>query len=258
MDWVNVQSWAGGTGKGGGGGGPFTITAAAGTGGTINPSGAVSVNKGANQSFTITPNSGFTISGVTVDGASQGAITSYTFSNVQANHTISASFQSSGGGGPFTITATAGTGGTINPSGAVSVNKGANQSFTITPNSGFTVSDVMVDGASQGAITSYTFSNVQANHTIGATFRSSGGGGPAAPTFSHSGGTYSGEVHVRITDDTSGASIYYTTDGSTPTQSSKPVPSHTIRLKSNTTLKAVAIVNGVASPVTSATYKIKD
>jgi hypothetical protein len=173
MDWVNVQSWAGGS-AGGGGPTSFTITASASSGGSISPSGGVVVNKGANQTFTITPNAGFSVSSVTVDGANQGAITSYTFSNVQANHTISAAFSSTTTN--FTITASAGSGGSISPSGGVVVAKGANQSFSITANSGFSVSSVTVDGANQGAITSYTFSNVQANHTISAAFQSSGGG----------------------------------------------------------------------------------
>jgi len=168
FDWVNVQSWSGGTPPGSN---PttFTITASAGANGSISPSGGVVVNQGANQSFTITPNSGYNVSSVTVDGSSQGAITSYTFSNVQANHTISAAFQAVTT--TFTITASAGANGSISPSGGVVVNQGANQSFTITPNSGYNVSSVTVDGAGQGAITSYTFSNVQANHTISATFQ---------------------------------------------------------------------------------------
>ncbi len=63
-------------------------TASAGTGGTISPTGAVSVDYGANQPFTITANTGYSISNVTVDGVSQGAISSYTFNNVTAAHTI--------------------------------------------------------------------------------------------------------------------------------------------------------------------------
>jgi hypothetical protein len=189
MDWVNIQSWAGGT-TGGGGGNHFTITASAGSGGSISPTGNVVVNQGANQSFTITPNSGFSISSVTVDGANQGAISSYTFSNVQANHTISATFQQQVT--QFTITASAGSGGSISPSGNVLVNQGANQTFTITANSGFSISSVTVDGANQGAISSYTFSNVQANHTISAAFSqnttqftitaSAGSGGSISPS----------------------------------------------------------------------------
>jgi hypothetical protein len=94
-----------------------------------------------------------------------GVVTSYTFSNVTANHTISASFVAT-----YIITSTAGSNGGITPSGAVTVNSGSNQTFTITPNSGFVVAGVLVDGASVGVITSYTFSNVTANHTISASF----------------------------------------------------------------------------------------
>jgi len=93
FDWVNVQSWSGGTAGGGGGTTTsYTITASAGSNGSISPLGSVRVNKGASQSFSITPNSGYKVSGVTVDGSSVGAVASYTFSNVQANHSISATF----------------------------------------------------------------------------------------------------------------------------------------------------------------------
>ncbi len=47
---------------------------------------------------------------------------------------------------------------------------GGNQTFTITPNTGYRVVNVLVDGASVGAVTAYTFNNVTANHTISATF----------------------------------------------------------------------------------------
>ncbi len=70
----------------------LTITASAGTGGSISPSGAITVNYGANQVFTITPSTGYHVAAVLVDSASVGAVTSYTFSNVTTDHTISASF----------------------------------------------------------------------------------------------------------------------------------------------------------------------
>ena len=101
-----------------------------------------------------------------MDGVSVGAMTSYTFTNVTANHTISATFVINA----YTITASAGANGSISPSGAVAVNHGANQTFTVTPNTGYHIEDVKVDGSSVGAVTSYTFTNVTANHTISATF----------------------------------------------------------------------------------------
>src|SRR5204863_203955 len=143
-----------------------TITASAGAGGSISPNGAVSVNCGSNQSFTITPDACYDIADVLVDGSSVGAVSSYTFSNVTASHTIAASFTIR----VETISASAGLHGSISPSGAVAVNCGSNQSFTITPEACYDIADVLVDGSSVGAVTSYTFSSVTANHTIAASF----------------------------------------------------------------------------------------
>jgi hypothetical protein len=70
----------------------------------------------------------------------------------------------------YIITATAGANGTISPSGSVAEYEGGNRTFTITPNSNYHVADVIVDGGSVGAVTSYTFTNVTANHTISASF----------------------------------------------------------------------------------------
>jgi len=219
----------------------YTITATAGANGSITPSGAVAVNSSANQTFTITPNNGYRINTLTVDGSAvTPPVASYTFSNVTANHTIAASFaidtftvnaSVSGGHGavapaaqtvnygasatinitpdtgyhiasitdnsgpvtianPFvisnvtaghsvvvtfaidtyTITASAGANGSISPSGAVAVSSSANQTFTITPSTGYHIADVLVDGSSMGTVASYTFSNVTANHTIAASF----------------------------------------------------------------------------------------
>jgi hypothetical protein len=68
------------------------------------------------------------------------------------------------------ITASASTGGSISPSGAVTVNEGADQTFGISPDSGYHITDVIVDGVSQGVITSYTFTSVETEHTITASF----------------------------------------------------------------------------------------
>jgi|WetSurMetagenome_2_1015567.scaffolds.fasta_scaffold00011_28 hypothetical protein len=283
----------------------YAITSSAGAGGTISPSGIVSVSDGGSQSYTITPASYYQISDVLVDGVSVGVVSSYTFTNVKANHTITATFsalpnialnktatsqsvdganvasrandsdgtnasfwatypyprwwmvdlgdnyditsliirnyvwnsryylynieasldginytriaqktninQATDAGDNYTvsttarylrvnmtynsantgvhitdfrvygvlntvipkvyaITGSAGAGGTISPSGIVSVSDGGSQSYTITPASYYQVSDVLVDGVSVGAVTAYTFTNVKANHTITATF----------------------------------------------------------------------------------------
>ncbi len=144
----------------------YTITATAGPNGSIAPSGSVTVFQGQDQSFTITANAGYRIGDVKVDGVSVGTPASYTFTNVTTNHTIDAQFVLD----VYDIVATAGPGGTIAPPGTTSVPSGGSQSYTITPNAGFTILDVKVDGVSQGPIASYTFTNVLMNHTIDATF----------------------------------------------------------------------------------------
>ena len=77
------------------------------------------------------------------------------------------------------MTASAGANGAISPSGAVAVNSGASQAFTITPDAGYHVADLLVDGGSVGALTSYTFTNVTANHIIAASFAAN----PAVPAM---------------------------------------------------------------------------
>ena len=220
----------------------YTITASAGNGGTITPAGNVNVNCGESKAFAIAANNGYRILDVTVDGQSVGAVESYTFSNVDANHSISATFiavlnieinadaeggsvsptgtQTLDAGESFTftvtpepcyaigtvtvngtavtldannsytinnvttnqninvtfnqlsyiITASAGNGGTITPSGDVNVNCGESMAFTISANEGYMISDVLVDGQSVGSQSTYTFTNVTENHTISATF----------------------------------------------------------------------------------------
>ena len=87
---------------------------------------------------------------------------------------VTAQHTSSGGGGggvtAYTIEATAGGNGSISPSGKTAVVSGEDATFVITPDSGYQVADVLVDGKSVGAVRSYTFENVKANHTISVTF----------------------------------------------------------------------------------------
>ena len=84
-----------------------------------------------------------------------------------------------GGGGSgysyYTIKATAGTGGSISPSGNVSVREGRDQTFTITPDKGYAVANVKIDGKSIGAVKSYTFENVSRTHTIEVIFMKANG-----------------------------------------------------------------------------------
>ena len=106
----------------------------------------------------------------------------------------------------YTIAASAGAHGSIDPDGDVIVTEGNDQSFSITPDAGYAIADVLVDSSSVGAVTSYTFSAVQADHSIEATFEEipSGeysltvnvvGGGSVTPQ----GGTYAADTVVQLT-----------------------------------------------------------
>src|SRR3989344_8859806 len=160
----------------------YTITANAGENGAVSPSGDISVGGSENKAFVFTPASGYEVADVLVDGISVGAVASYNFINVFANHTIAVSFAAI----PvpvvtWTITASAGANGSIAPSGAVSVDDGADAAFTITASGGYHVAEVLVDGISVGAVASHAFTAVVADHTIAVSFAAdapaSGGGG---------------------------------------------------------------------------------
>jgi len=144
----------------------FTIAATAGLGGTITPLGPVTVNYGGSQTFIIMSGAGYHVADVKVDGVPVGAVLTYTFNNVTSDHTIEVIFVIN----QYTITATAGSNGTISPSGTITMNHGASQTFTIMPGAGYHVADVKVDGVSVGAVTTFTFDNVTSNHTIEASF----------------------------------------------------------------------------------------
>ena len=70
----------------------------------------------------------------------------------------------------FIITASAGSGGSISPSGSVQVTAGGSQTFYITSDRGYHIADILVNGTSVGAVSSYTFPDVQKNQTITAIF----------------------------------------------------------------------------------------
>jgi beta-lactamase superfamily II metal-dependent hydrolase len=143
-----------------------SIVASAGAGGGISPSGTTQLTSGGSQTYTITPAIGYQVADVLVDGSTVGAVTSYPFSNVTGDHTIAASFAVQ----TFTIAASAGTGGSITPSGPVTVNYGASQLFHIAPSVGYSLTGLMVDGGAVTPDTVYTFTNVTAAHSIAASF----------------------------------------------------------------------------------------
>ena len=95
------------------------------------------------------------------------------------DRSYTAHWRYNGGGGSgysyYTIKATAGTGGSISPSGNVSVREGRDQTFTITPDKGYALANVKIDGKSIGAVKSYTFENVRRTHTIEVIFMKANG-----------------------------------------------------------------------------------
>ncbi|HON28563.1 MAG TPA: Ig-like domain-containing protein, partial [Mesotoga infera] len=143
----------------------YTIAASANppAGGTI--TGAGSYDHGDTVNLVAAANEDYEFINWTENGVQVSANDAYSFM-ATANRTLVANFRLK----TYTITATAGAGGSINPSGDVSVNHGDDQEFAITPDEGYNVEDVLVDGESVGPRTSYTFTGVAADHTIHASF----------------------------------------------------------------------------------------
>ena len=138
----------------------YTLTYSAGSGGSIDGTTSQTVNCGVSGTeVTATADSCHTFTSWS-DGITTASRTDSKATAVSASFAIDT----------YTITASAGTGGNISPSGAVSVNCGDNQSFTITPDTYSHVADLSVDGEPAGAVTSYKFENVTASHTITVTF----------------------------------------------------------------------------------------
>jgi hypothetical protein len=144
----------------------FVITPIWGAGGSIVPGTPQSVSYGGSVKFEIVPSVGYLVDNVIVNGVSQGAISEYIFTNVTGNGTIAATFKAQ----TLTVTPTAGPGGTISPNTVQTVSYGGSVTFNITPNPGYKTLDVKVNGASQGPLWTYTFTNVTANGTIEVIF----------------------------------------------------------------------------------------
>jgi hypothetical protein len=145
----------------------FTTSATQSANGVIAPENST-VNYGGDQTFTITPNTGYHITSLSVDGSAVTVASSYTFSNVTAFHTITATF----GINTYAITVTQASNGVVAP-GTTTANYGATPSFTVTPNVGYYISNLMVDNVpvlSNMVGNTYTFPAVSADHTIIASF----------------------------------------------------------------------------------------
>lgn len=151
------------------------ITSTAGEHGTISPSGAVVYSLGSSASYVISPETGYKIKKILVDGveivitAAEGASQSYDFDDIQKDHTISAEFEQR----VFKITVVCGENGKIEPSESDDYAYGSNVTFVITPNDGYVIKDVLIDGVSNAKAkenAKYTFSNIRSNHEIEVSF----------------------------------------------------------------------------------------
>lgn len=154
-------------------GGDFVVTLTAGNGGAIYPSGHVSVSEGASLTFMVSAESCYEMEQVLVNGA---VVTlsdnSYTITNIQEDVDVVALFDPMG---PYEILSTSGDGGSLTNEGTVQVPCGSNMLFTAMPDEGYEVVDIIVDGVSKGALLSYSFVDVQQDHTIHAVFEEQGG-----------------------------------------------------------------------------------
>ena len=174
----------------------YSLTVESNDGGTVSPAGVTEHEAGSTVTVSASPCEGFVISDILMDGTSIGTGPSVDIV-MDGDHIVTVVFTTAAPGISYTITATAGSGGHITPSGEVTVAEGDNQTFTITANSSYRVSQVLVDGQ---AVTitnnSYTFENVTENHTISVTFRYSGGGGTVDPPATVSSIAVSGEYRT--------------------------------------------------------------
>ena len=175
----------------------MTIVSQAGAGGSITPDGFAEVAVGRDITYEIRPEAGYSIGGVMVDGEDIGAVREYTFTDVSEPHTIEAVFvrtdsgEPASQGGRFTITSSSGEGGSIEFEGEISVSGGESLTLSITPDTGWSIKSVRVDGEELGAIESYTFERISSDHTITAEFDINAAGGepdPQSPPEDNTGG----------------------------------------------------------------------
>lgn len=157
----------------------YTIRYVDGSGTEIKTATVKPVQRGISETVEAATITGYTVSGAatqTASGEVSANLADYTITfNYTKNSTGGGSSGGGGGGGSstvssYTIKASAGNGGIISPSGNVSVKRGDDQTFSINPINGYRISDVIVDGKSVGAVSTYTFDSVKANHTIQVKF----------------------------------------------------------------------------------------
>ncbi|MCX6752260.1 MAG: SBBP repeat-containing protein [Candidatus Nomurabacteria bacterium] len=141
----------------------YTLTYTAGSHGSITGTSPQTINYGSNGSeVTAVPNAHYHF----VNWSDSSITNPRTDTNITDNLSFSANFAIT----THTLTPSSDSNGSISPSTSTTINDGDSETFTIIPNNGYRISDIQIDGISQGTIASYTFSNVTDNHTISVTF----------------------------------------------------------------------------------------
>lgn len=148
----------------------YNITATSGPDGSINPEGNIEVEYGDSRVFSFHPDGGYRVLQVEVNGRNVNTTDSYTFHNIRGDSTIHVSFVSDEVT-TYTITATAGPGGRITPSGTIPVEEGDSRNFTFAAETGYEIDAVLVNNVDRGNGDSYTITNVRGDSTIHVTFR---------------------------------------------------------------------------------------
>lgn len=158
----------------------YTIRYVDGSGTEIKTATVKPVQRGIPETVEADTITGYTVKGEatkTASGEVSANLADYTITFTYTKNSTGGGSSSGGGGGgssstvsSYTIKASAGANGTISPNGSVSVARGKDQTFTISAINGYRIADVLVDGKSVGNVSTYTFENVKANHTIEAKF----------------------------------------------------------------------------------------
>lgn len=149
------------------------MTASAGSHGSISPSGVTNVIEGTSQAFDLIPDAHYHIDTVTVDGVASGTNSPHNFDDILADHKIDVTFAID----TFVITLNSPTNGSIYPYASETVNYGAGLSVAITPNAGYELDTVLIDGSVVPSANPFVFTNITANHLFQCTMRVYTGGG---------------------------------------------------------------------------------
>ena len=185
----------------------YTLAYTAGANGTLTGTASQNVNHGGDGTpVTAVPNEGYHF----VQWSDGSTANPRTDTNVTGPINVTATFAIN----TYTITSTAAPGGSITPVGSVSVNHGGNQSFSVYPDTGYYIADIVVDGASKGAFDSYAFTDVTADHRVHALFTAYAL--KAKITNPREGETLSGDVEVtgEVSGDGTISRVTLTVDGS--------------------------------------------